>query len=58
MAGTRFDAKRLGGRPEMRDGLSYWIPEWPAPDSSGGAAGNSKPNGNSSGNPKRYTFNF
>jgi LCP family protein required for cell wall assembly len=52
MAGTRFDAKRLGGRSEMRDGLSYWIPEWPAPESSGGSSGS----GN--GSPKRYTFNF
>ncbi|MFM2205300.1 MAG: hypothetical protein RLZZ560_695 [Cyanobacteriota bacterium] len=52
MAGTRFDAKRLGGRSEMRDGLSYWIPEWPAPESSGSTSGS----GN--GSPKRYTFNF
>ena len=52
MAGTRFDAKRLGGRSEMRDGLSYWIPEWPAPESSASSSGS----GN--GSPKRYTFNF
>jgi LCP family protein required for cell wall assembly len=52
MAGTRFDAKRLGGRSEMRDGLSYWIPEWPAPESGGGPAGSSN------GDPKRYSFNF
>jgi LCP family protein required for cell wall assembly len=55
MAGTRFDAKRLGGRPEMRDGLSYWIPEWPSPETGSGSSGSS---GSSDGAPKRYSFNF
>ncbi len=53
MAGTRFDAQRLGGRPEMRDGLSYWIPQWPAPENSSSGSGAS-----SDGAPKRYSFNF
>ena len=30
MGGTRLDAERLGGRPFMRDGISYWEAEWPA----------------------------
>jgi LCP family protein required for cell wall assembly len=34
MGGTRLDAERLGGRPFMRDGISYWEAEWPAPSSS------------------------
>ena len=29
MGGTRLDAERLGGRPFMRDGISYWEAEWP-----------------------------
>lgn len=53
MAGTRFDAQRLGGRPEMRDGLSYWIPQWPAPENGSSGSGAS-----SDGAPKRYSFNF
>jgi LCP family protein required for cell wall assembly len=52
MAGTRFDAQRLGGRSEMRDGLSYWIPQWPAPEN--GSGGSASSNGAS----KRYSFNF
>ena len=31
MGGTTLDAERLGGRPFMRDGISYWEAEWPAP---------------------------
>jgi len=30
MGGTRLEAHRLGGRPFMRDGLSYWEAEWPS----------------------------
>jgi polyisoprenyl-teichoic acid--peptidoglycan teichoic acid transferase len=30
MGGTRLDAQRLGGRPFMRNGLSYWQADWPA----------------------------
>ena len=33
MGGTRLDAERLGGRPFMRDGISYWQAEWPTPAS-------------------------
>jgi LCP family protein required for cell wall assembly len=29
MGGTKLDAERLGGRPFMRDGISYWEAEWP-----------------------------
>ena len=39
MGGTRLDAKRLGGRPFMRDGLSYWQADWPAPEAGASAAG-------------------
>ena len=39
MGGTRLDAKRLGGRPFMRDGLSYWQADWPAPESGTRGAG-------------------
>ena len=31
MGGTKLDAERLGGRPFMRDGISYWEAEWPQP---------------------------
>ena len=37
MGGTHLDAERLGGRPFMRDGISYWEAEWPA--AAGAAAG-------------------
>ena len=33
MGGTKLDAERLGGRPFMRDGISYWQAEWPTPAS-------------------------
>ena len=33
MGGTQLDAQRLGGRPFMRDGLSYWQADWPSPPS-------------------------
>ena len=39
MGGTKLDAERLGGRPFMRDGISYWEAEWPKP--SGEAAASS-----------------
>ena len=40
MGGTRLDAERLGGRPFMRDGISYWEAEWPKPSAGDAAAGN------------------
>jgi LCP family protein required for cell wall assembly len=30
MGGTTLDAKRLDGRPFMKDGISYWQAEWPS----------------------------
>ncbi|MEY3930444.1 MAG: hypothetical protein RLZZ516_2154 [Cyanobacteriota bacterium] len=39
MGGTRLDAERLGGRPFMRDGISYWEAEWPRPSGSTGSTG-------------------
>ena len=38
MGGTKLDAERLGGRPFMRDGISYWEAEWPKPSSDGAAS--------------------
>lgn len=46
MGGTQLDAERLGGRPFMRDGISYWQAEWPAAAAAGG----------SSVSPDRYRF--
>jgi LCP family protein required for cell wall assembly len=40
MGGTRLDAERLGGRPFMRDGISYWEAEWPKPSAGDAAASN------------------
>jgi len=31
MGTTELDTKRLGGRPFMRNGISYWDAEWPNP---------------------------
>jgi LCP family protein required for cell wall assembly len=31
MGTTELDTKRLGGRPFMRNGISYWEAEWPNP---------------------------
>jgi len=31
MGTTQLDTKRLGGRPFMRNGISYWDAEWPNP---------------------------
>lgn len=39
MGSTELDAERLGGRPFMRNGISYWQAEWPEPDATGAAAG-------------------
>ncbi|MFM8259496.1 MAG: LCP family protein [Vulcanococcus sp.] len=56
MGGTRLEAHRLGGRPFMRDGLSYWQADWPraadsaATDSGAGAAGSPQE--------QRYRFLF
>lgn len=30
MGGTRLETSHLGGRPFMRDGISYWEAEWPS----------------------------
>jgi LCP family protein required for cell wall assembly len=38
MGGTQLDAERLGGRPFMRDGISYWEAEWPAAAAGAGTA--------------------
>ena len=38
MGGTQLDAERLGGRPFMRDGISYWEAEWPSAAGAGAAA--------------------
>ncbi|MEN9540734.1 MAG: hypothetical protein RLZZ459_825 [Cyanobacteriota bacterium] len=35
MGGTQLDAERLGGRPFMRDGISYWQAEWPSANRDG-----------------------
>ena len=32
MGTTQLDTKRLGGRPFMRNGISYWDAEWPQPE--------------------------
>jgi LCP family protein required for cell wall assembly len=39
MGGTKLDAERLGGRPFMRDGISYWEAEWPKPSTESATAG-------------------
>jgi len=38
MGGTQLDAERLGGRPFMRNGISYWQADWPAAAGAGAAA--------------------
>ena len=48
MGGTQLNAERLGGRPFMRDGISYWEAEWPV--AAGAAAAN--------GGGERYKFLF
>jgi LCP family protein required for cell wall assembly len=48
MGGTQLNAERLGGRPFMRDGISYWEAEWPV--AAGAAA--------ASGGGERYKFLF
>ncbi len=52
MGGTHLDAERLGGRPFMRDGISYWQAEWPA--AAGAAAGA----GAAAVSQERYRFLF
>jgi LCP family protein required for cell wall assembly len=52
MGGTQLDAERLGGRPFMRDGISYWAAEWPA--AAGAAAGA----GAAAVSQERYRFLF
>ena len=53
MGGTRLEAHRLGGRPFMRDGLSYWQADWPA-------AGNASPGSGATTAPQeeRYRLLF
>ena len=46
--GTQLNTERLGGRPFMRDGISYWEAEWPV--AAGAAA--------ASGGGERYKFLF
>ena len=41
MGGTKLDAERLGGRPFMRDGISYWEAEWPTAASDAAASNSS-----------------
>jgi LCP family protein required for cell wall assembly len=48
MGGTQLDAERLGGRPFMRDGISYWEADWP--QAAGAAA--------TAGSAERYRFLF
>ncbi len=40
MGTTQLDTRRLGGRPFMRDGLSYWEAEWPQGEAGTGQVGN------------------
>jgi LCP family protein required for cell wall assembly len=49
MGGTKLDAERLGGRPFMRDGISYWEAEWPQPSAESATAGTA-----AGTNPDRY----
>ena len=49
MGGTQLDAERLGGKPFMRDGISYWEAEWPSAATGAGAAAASQ---------ERYKFLF
>ena len=49
MGGTQLDAHRLGGRPFMRNGISYWEAEWPPAATGAGAAAASQ---------ERYKFLF
>ena len=37
MGTTQLDTKRLGGRPFMRNGISYWDAEWPQPEAAANA---------------------
>ena len=43
MGTTELNTKRLGGRPFMRHGISYWDAEWPQPEGATGAAASSAP---------------
>ena len=52
MGGTQLDAQRLGGRPFMRDGISYWEAEWPQAAEAGAAAAAASASG------ERYKFLF
>ncbi len=48
MGGTQLNTERLGGRPFMRDGISYWEAEWPVAAGAAAATGGSE----------RYKFLF
>jgi LCP family protein required for cell wall assembly len=54
MGGTQLDAQRLGGRPFMRDGISYWEAEWPQAAEAGAAAAAAS----ASASGERYKFLF
>ncbi|MFM9042369.1 MAG: LCP family protein [Vulcanococcus sp.] len=52
MGSTELDAERLSGRPFMRNGISYWQADWPAPEASSAAAGAA------AGGQERFKFLF
>ena len=52
MGSTELDAERLGGRPFMRDGISYWQADWPDNEAAGAAAGAA------AGSQERFKFLF
>jgi LCP family protein required for cell wall assembly len=52
MGSTELDAERLSGRPFMRNGISYWQADWPAPEASSAAAGAA------AGSQERFKFLF
>jgi polyisoprenyl-teichoic acid--peptidoglycan teichoic acid transferase len=56
MGGTKLDAQRLGGRPFMRDGLSYWEADWPEAGST--STNPSTPAPSTANRPERYRFVF
>ncbi|MFY9250925.1 MAG: LCP family protein [Vulcanococcus sp.] len=49
MGSTELNAERLGGRPFMHEGISYWKAEWPEATAAGAAA---------AGSSERFKFLF
>ena len=49
MGNTELNAERLGGRPFMHEGISYWKAEWPEATAAGAAA---------AGSSERFKFLF